>query len=304
MPRAGAPARAEQRATLSRLAHELFCADAIGELLEHAEPRDELERDIVRVSRRDYDRARRVPGELVAELSRGAAEGHGAWSEARAGAGFAHFAPALERNLDLARQLSACFDAGEHVYDALRRGLRAGHAHRAGACRPRRAARRARAARRGRGRGRRPRAARGPVGRGRPARAGRHRAAGGRRRRGLVAPGRRRAPVPGDDGHHRRAAHDALRPGRRRGAVRRAARVRPRALRASDRPCARAHAAAPPAPRAPGTSRRAGCGRTWSAARRRSGAGACRTRPPRCPSASATSAGRRCRAPPPRCARR
>ena len=119
MPRAGAPARAEQRATLSRLAHELFCADAIGELLEHAEPRDDLERDIVRVSQRDFDRARRVPGELVAELSRGAAEGHGAWSEARAGAGFAHFAPALERNLDLARQLSACFDAGEHVYDAL-----------------------------------------------------------------------------------------------------------------------------------------------------------------------------------------
>ena len=119
MPRAGAPARAEQRATLSRLAHELFCADAIGELLANAEPRDELERDVVRVSQRDYDRARRVPGELVAELSRGAAEGHGAWSEARAGAGFAHFAPALERNLDLARQLSACFDAGEHVYDAL-----------------------------------------------------------------------------------------------------------------------------------------------------------------------------------------
>ena len=258
----------------------------------------------MRVSRRDFDRARRVPGELVAELSRGAAEGHGAWSEARAGAGFAHFAPALERNLDLARQLSACFDAGEHVYDALRGGLRAGHAHRAGAGRARRPARRPRAARRRRRGGRRPRAAPGPVGRGGPARAGGHGAAGGRRRRGLLAPGRRRAPVPGDDGHQRRAPHDALRPGRRRGPVRRAARVRPRAVRAPGRPGAGAHAAghrrverlarvAEPAVGEHGRPLGAVLALVPAARRR-----------PRCPSASATSAGRTSPARRPRCARR
>ena len=42
----------------------------------------------------------------------------------------------------------------------------------------------------------------------------------------------------------------------------------------------------PAAPRAPGTSRRAGCGRTWSGARAASGAGACRTRRRPSPSAS------------------
>lgn len=119
MPPGGAGARAEQRATLSRLAHERFTDGRVGELLEAAEPRDELEEDIVRVTRRDHDRARRVPGELVAALSHGAAAGHGAWSEARAGAGFAHFAPALESNLGLARELAACFEPGEHLYDAL-----------------------------------------------------------------------------------------------------------------------------------------------------------------------------------------
>ncbi|MGZ4277416.1 MAG: carboxypeptidase M32 [Solirubrobacteraceae bacterium] len=119
MPAAGAQARAEQRATISRVAHERFCDDHVGALLEAAEPRDELESDLVAVTRRDYERARRVPTDLVADLSRAAADGHGAWSRARAGAGFEHFAPALQRNIELARRLSACFEPGEHLYDAL-----------------------------------------------------------------------------------------------------------------------------------------------------------------------------------------
>jgi carboxypeptidase Taq len=35
-----------------------------------AQPRDELEADAVRVAQRDFDKARRVPGELVAEVAR------------------------------------------------------------------------------------------------------------------------------------------------------------------------------------------------------------------------------------------
>src|SRR5919109_403465 len=68
MPPAGAEWRVGQRATIERLTHERFVDDRVGELLEAAVPESELEEDMVRVARRDYDKARRVPAELVAEL--------------------------------------------------------------------------------------------------------------------------------------------------------------------------------------------------------------------------------------------
>ena len=72
--------------------------------------------------------------------------------------------------------------------------------------------------------------------------------------------------------HHRHPHHDALlhRPPRR--PLRDDARVRPRALRAPGRPGARAQRRSRAASRSACTSRRAGCGRTSSAARCRSGA--------------------------------
>src|SRR5687768_16790307 len=74
MPPGGAAARAEQLATLGRLAHEALISDQIGELLEGAlaestgsSPGDSDENCLVRVVRRDYEKARKVPAALVAE---------------------------------------------------------------------------------------------------------------------------------------------------------------------------------------------------------------------------------------------
>jgi carboxypeptidase Taq len=60
-----------------------------------------------------------VPGELVAETARAAAAARTAWLEARERNEFIVFAPALERNLELRRELSACFPEAEHPYDPL-----------------------------------------------------------------------------------------------------------------------------------------------------------------------------------------
>jgi carboxypeptidase Taq len=119
MPAAGGAGRADLRATIGRLAHDRFVEDSVGELLAEAQPRDDVDADLVRVARRDFDKARRVPGELVAEMTRAASTGHGAWIEARAANDFAAFAPHLERNLELRRRYSACFPEAAHVYDPL-----------------------------------------------------------------------------------------------------------------------------------------------------------------------------------------
>jgi carboxypeptidase Taq len=119
MPRQGSPGRAELRATIGRLAHERFVDDRIGELLDGAQPRDELEADLVRIARRDYDKARRVPVDLVAEMTRVAAAAHTAWIQAHADSDFGAFAPHLERNVELRRRYSACFPEADHPYDPL-----------------------------------------------------------------------------------------------------------------------------------------------------------------------------------------
>jgi carboxypeptidase Taq len=121
MPREGATARANQLATLDRISHELATSDEIGEWLEELEGSelDEIDRDIVRVARRDFERQRSVPAELVGERAQAAAAGQAAWQTARANADFAALAPALARNVELARAYAACFNDAARPYDAL-----------------------------------------------------------------------------------------------------------------------------------------------------------------------------------------
>ena len=120
MPPAAGPARAHQLATLERVMHERSSGDEWGAWLDELDGAElgELDRDLVRLARRDWDRRRRVPGDLAAELAQASAEGQDVWQRARAANDFAAFAPALARNVQLARAYAGCFDAAG-PYDAL-----------------------------------------------------------------------------------------------------------------------------------------------------------------------------------------
>lgn len=122
MPAGGGPSRAKQQATIQKLAHQLGTADEVGGWLAELEGADvlsEVDRDVVAVTRRGYERARVVPNELAAELALAGAAGEDAWQVARAEDDFAKFAPVLERNVELTRQYAACFDGHASAYDAL-----------------------------------------------------------------------------------------------------------------------------------------------------------------------------------------
>jgi carboxypeptidase Taq len=119
MPAGGAEWRAQQRATVERLAHERFVDDRVGELLDAAVPESEIDTDLIRVARRDFDHARRIPPELVEELAHASSTGHEAWLRARQDSDFALFEPPLRRNIELARRWIACFPDVERPYDAL-----------------------------------------------------------------------------------------------------------------------------------------------------------------------------------------
>ena len=126
MPPAGGDARAELHATLMRLRHELLIDDRLWETIETLSPGGAeapepgtLEADIVAIARRDVERARRVPSSLRAEMARAGSLGENAWEKAREDSDLATYLPYLERNIELAREYSACFPPGEHPYDAL-----------------------------------------------------------------------------------------------------------------------------------------------------------------------------------------
>src|SRR2546428_288209 len=85
MPSEGATNRAHQLGTLARLTHERATATEIGRWLDQLEERelDGIDGDIVRLARRDWERARRVPAALAAERSSAHAEAQQCWERAR-----------------------------------------------------------------------------------------------------------------------------------------------------------------------------------------------------------------------------
>ena len=86
MPAGGAPARGRQLATLSRLAHERFVEAETGRLLDAAAqetsalPFDSDEASLVRVARRTWEQAVKVPGALVSEFQEHASLIYQAWT--------------------------------------------------------------------------------------------------------------------------------------------------------------------------------------------------------------------------------
>lgn len=125
MPPGGSASRAEQSATLGKIAHELFTADETGRLIDAAaleverlDP-DSDEARLVGVTRRDYHKARKVPAELVAEIARVTGQAVDVWAEARAQSVWEPFAPYLEKIVDLNRRLADALGYDDKMYDAL-----------------------------------------------------------------------------------------------------------------------------------------------------------------------------------------
>ena len=125
MPRGGAPVRAEQLATLERIIHERATSDDLGRLLEQLRvTEEELDYDsddasLIRVARRDWEKARRVPAALQEDMARAAVEGYQVWVLARQESDYGRFRPVLERNLELRRRYIECFDDLDDPYDVL-----------------------------------------------------------------------------------------------------------------------------------------------------------------------------------------
>ena len=125
MPPAGVRHRADQTAAVQRLAHERMSDPEVGRLLDELAPLEaSLDPDsddaaLIRLARRDHEKAVRVPSSLRAEMARTAAEGRAVWAKAKAESDFVSFLPVLERTIDLKLRYVECFEPREEPYDIL-----------------------------------------------------------------------------------------------------------------------------------------------------------------------------------------
>jgi carboxypeptidase Taq len=123
MPPGGAPLRAEQLATVGRIAHQKFTSPEVGKLIDglrdwgEQHEYDSFEASLIRVAAGDWAKASQVPSELRAEMSRSAALANPVWVDARKRNDFAAFLPVLRKNLDLRKRYIDCFEVGDEPYD-------------------------------------------------------------------------------------------------------------------------------------------------------------------------------------------
>jgi len=125
MPAGGAAARARQGATLSRLAHEKAVDPALGKLIDSLAPYaaslpyDSDAASLVRVAKRDFEKAIKVPPDYVARASAAGSASYDAWTRARPADDFATMAPFLERTIALSREYAGFFAPYAHIADPL-----------------------------------------------------------------------------------------------------------------------------------------------------------------------------------------
>ena len=122
MPPGGGPGRGRAVGALQGLAHNRLVDPAFGDLLSEAEADGSLTDDqkaSVRLARREYDKATKLPESLVKELAELESTAFQAWAEARPANDFSIFQPHLEKMVELKKQAADAIGWSGERYDAL-----------------------------------------------------------------------------------------------------------------------------------------------------------------------------------------
>lgn len=122
MPPGGGAARARALATMQSLIHGKLTDPRFGALLDELAADDSLEAHraaSVRIAKRDYDRATKVPEPLVREIAELEATAYQTWTRARPENDFKQLQPFLEKMIALKKQEADAIGWTGERYDAL-----------------------------------------------------------------------------------------------------------------------------------------------------------------------------------------
>jgi carboxypeptidase Taq len=122
MPSGSGERRADQMELMAKLCHERATDPRIKDWLTKCvkEDLDPQEQAAVREMQIDYDRATKLPAELVAEIAATESRAQQAWASARQQSAFSDFQPWLEKMVSLQQQKADCLrQDGQSRWDAL-----------------------------------------------------------------------------------------------------------------------------------------------------------------------------------------
>ena len=125
MPRGGSNFRSEQLSLLSVLTHEKFTSPKIGEMLKELEQSEymnnpeSVEAVNIRETRNAYDKATKLPSDLVEEFSKTTTLAQNAWITCRKDNDFKSFLPWLEKVVDLNKRRAEAYGYEDDIYDPL-----------------------------------------------------------------------------------------------------------------------------------------------------------------------------------------
>ena len=119
MPRGAAEQRSEEMAAMEGVLHARRTDPRIAGWLGQARAVDGVAAAQLRLIRRSYERAVKVPASLAQEIARVTSMAQGIWAEARAKEDVPGFLPVLAEVIRLRQEEGAALAAGGDVYDAL-----------------------------------------------------------------------------------------------------------------------------------------------------------------------------------------
>jgi len=125
MPPGGVESRGRSLATLGKMAQEISTDEKFGRLIEELEPwaaeqdPDSDDARLLVVTRRVYDKAVKVPPEMVAERAILSTQANAAWREARQKSDYSIFEPHMEKIVEYNQRYADLFKPYDHPYDVL-----------------------------------------------------------------------------------------------------------------------------------------------------------------------------------------
>lgn len=124
MPDGAVQARAEQTATLSKLAHRLSCEEEFGTIVESLSngagaTLNEWQRKAVFETKKQRDKATKFPEKFVHESAKAMALGNEAWKKARANNDFSLYQSSLEKIVEIKQQEAEYLGYDTNPYNAL-----------------------------------------------------------------------------------------------------------------------------------------------------------------------------------------
>ena len=119
MPEGSAEQRATEQAAIIRTIHIRNTDPRIADWLDKITPKGKEESANIRLIKKNYEKACKVPGDLNASIARVTSKAHGIWANARQNENVAEYLPILAEIIELKIEKANALAEGDGCYDAL-----------------------------------------------------------------------------------------------------------------------------------------------------------------------------------------